>query len=137
MGERDKVCCEKQKKAPADGGVSPLFERRNWLLWDSMGLVHGVDSFFIPLGQLLLAGMDSLLFSPQTVLADSLRSKSKVFNYWGLRALAELYTGDHSSHIPSYLKLERTKNPTEQTDRICLVSPPPRNDRNPAFAHGD
>ena len=65
LGERKARCFEKRKKCRRIEVSLPFFERCSWLFWDSMGLVHGVGSLFAPLGQLLLAGMDSSLFSPK------------------------------------------------------------------------
>lgn len=82
-------------------------------------LVHAVGSlFFIPPTS-PTRGI-AFLSLPPNVLAGSLRSKSKVFNSWGLRALAKIYIGNCKccncvsvlppiAHMPIYEREKKKK----------------------------
>ena len=105
-------------------------------------LVHAVGSFsFIPPTS-PTRGI-AFLSLPPNVLADSLRSKSKVFNYWGLRALAKIYIGKCKccncvsflppiAHMPIYEreKKKKKKKPilsSKDVIKLGFVRRPPPN----------
>ena len=77
----------------------------------------------------------AFLSLPPNVLADSLRSKSKVFNYWGLRALAKIYIGGCKccnclSFLPpiAHIPIEEPQFSSNKCHRIQLRTyDPPRN----------